>query len=210
MNNRSLVTFAETKIKEMIINGDLALGQKLTEDRLAEYFSISTTPIHEALKLLAAIGLVIVKPRSGTYVANFSRQEIENLNNVRLVIECEAIRESMERNLKPLCDDLRFNILEAQEATKSGDAKRYIAIDKEFHALFFRHANNEYLNMSLKPIEAKVFTLYNYSIKKYTKDDIDISVGQHAAIARAIREQNFTLARDRLREHILRINNYDA
>jgi DNA-binding GntR family transcriptional regulator len=209
MTKTSLVSFAETKIKEMIINGELSLGQKLTEDKLAERFSISTTPVHEALKILATIGLVIVKPRSGTYVSSFTRRDIENLNNVRFVIECEAIRESMERNFKLLCDDLSYNILEAKEVQKKGDTKKYIALDKAFHAIFFKHADNQFLNISFASIEARVFTIYNYMIRNYTQEHLEISIRQHQELERAIRNGQFETARERLKEHILRIRNYD-
>ncbi|EJW12771.1 Transcriptional regulator, GntR family [Rhodovulum sp. PH10] len=208
MSTKSLVAYAEAKIREMIVSGELALGQKLTEEQLADHFSISTTPVHEALKLLSTMGLVIIKPRSGSYVACFTKREIENLNNVRIVIECEAIRESMQRNYKALCDDLKFNMLEAREASKLADAKKYINVDNRFHAAFFRHAENEFLDAIFRTIEAKVFTLYNNAIKRYAAADIEISVLQHAAIVRAIRDEDFDAACARMKEHILRINNY--
>ncbi|MDR3438312.1 GntR family transcriptional regulator [Telmatospirillum sp.] len=209
MNTQSLVNYAEMKIREMIINGDLSLGQKITEEQLADHFSISTTPIHEALKVLSKVGIVTIKPRSGTYVTSFTKQEIEDLNSVRIVIECEAIRESMQKNFKKLCDDLKFNILDAKETMRTVDTKKYISIDNKFHALFFTHAKNEFLNITFNPIEAKVFTLYNRQINNYTKDDIEISVNQHNGIYRAIKDNNFDLAYKNLKEHILRINNYD-
>lgn len=209
MSKHSLVAFAERKIKEMIITGELPLGEKLTENQLANLFSISVTPVHEALKILSTFGLVSIKPRSGTYVTTFTKEDIENLSNVRFIIESEAIRESMERNFKPLCDDLSLNILEAKEAAKTGDIKRYIAIDNIFHTIFLKNSSNDFLNVIFEPIVARVSTLYNYCIKQYTQGDLAISLRQHQEIFRGIRERNFALARERLQEHILRIRIYD-
>lgn len=208
MAKQSLVAFAESKIREMIISGELLQGQKLTEEKLAEQFSISTTPVHEALKILASIGLVIVKPRSGTYVAGFTLQDVENLNSVRFIIECEAIRESMERNYKALCDDLAYNILQSKEALKRKSIKDYIFLDNEFHSKFFANADNNFLDMSFSAIQPRVTMLYNYKIKEYTIEDFEVSLRQHQDLLQAIRNKNFEMAKDKLKEHTIRIRRY--
>ena len=69
----SLAEIAEFKIVNMIIAGHLKLGSRVTEAELAEKLSISTAPVHQALQALNRLGVVIIKPRKGTYIFTFTK-----------------------------------------------------------------------------------------------------------------------------------------
>ena len=74
-------------IRKMIIRGELAENEPISERKLSLQFGISTTPIKEALRMLQAEGLVYVKPRSGTYVSEVSRDKLIQICYMRASLE---------------------------------------------------------------------------------------------------------------------------
>ena len=70
-----------TRIKEMIVNGTFAMGEKISERTLEQSLKANKAPIRDALKRLQAEGLVVRKPKSGTYVFSLSQKELLNLLN---------------------------------------------------------------------------------------------------------------------------------
>ena len=70
-----------TRIKEMIVNGTFAMGEKISERTLEQSLKGNKAPIRDALKRLQAEGLVVRKPKSGTYVFSLSQKELLNLLN---------------------------------------------------------------------------------------------------------------------------------
>jgi DNA-binding GntR family transcriptional regulator len=77
-------------IRKKIIDDNFYPGQKLSENTLAKAFSCSRTPIREILKRLENEGLVIIKPKSGTYVQHETTKDYINLLQVRTYLECLA------------------------------------------------------------------------------------------------------------------------
>lgn len=201
----SLMQVAEEKIKNLIINGKLQLGQRVTEADLSTLFGMSKTPVHEALQHLQRMGLVEIIARQGTYIFNFSSEEIANLNNARYVIECEAVREAVDKNNDRLCIELGKNLERAAKAMSLQNIQQYISIDKEFHSYFFTFSHNKFLISAFSSIEAKVFTLWNLTMRNnYTLEDMSISIQQHEAIAESILDNNIDTACAILKTHIFR------
>ena len=84
-------------IREDILNGKLAPGSKLVIQRLQELYGAGQNPLREALSGLAAEGLVTAEDQRGFNVAPVSNEELADLTTLRDMLECEALRRSMER-----------------------------------------------------------------------------------------------------------------
>jgi DNA-binding transcriptional regulator YhcF (GntR family) len=84
-------------IRRRILTRSLYPGQKLSENTLARKHGVSRTPIREVLKRLERDGLVRIKPKSGTYVQQWSTRKIIELYQVRTYLECLAYRLALER-----------------------------------------------------------------------------------------------------------------
>src|SRR3954447_25119734 len=89
---QSLVDIAYVAIRDSITSGSLLPGTRLREAALAKHFSISTTPVREALRRLDREGLVRLSPNRGAVVAEFNLREILDLFEIREVLECRAVR----------------------------------------------------------------------------------------------------------------------
>ncbi|RZL59962.1 MAG: GntR family transcriptional regulator [Variovorax sp.] len=129
-------------LRQMIISGELAPGQSLSEVSLAETFGISRTPIREALKQLQIEGLVEIRPRVGTFVAVPSRREINELFEMKQLLEGGAARLMAARGDVPELTAMKANVREADAAVEAGDVERYAQLVHDFHEILIAGADN--------------------------------------------------------------------
>ena len=129
-------------LRQMIISGELAPGDALSEVTLAETFGISRTPVREALKQLQIEGLVEVRSRVGTFVAAPSRREINELFEMKQLLEGAAARLMAARGDIPELHAMKANIAEADAAVAAGETERYAELVHEFHEILIAGADN--------------------------------------------------------------------
>ena len=99
---QSLVDIAYVALRDAITSGALLPGTRLREAALARHFSISTTPVREALRRLDREGLVRLSPNRGAVVAEFDLREILDLFEIREVLECRAVRRAASQRTRDL------------------------------------------------------------------------------------------------------------
>ncbi|WP_373069076.1 GntR family transcriptional regulator, partial [Gemmatimonas sp.] len=98
LRHRPLREVVAERIREMIITGELAQGERLIEDRLAEQLGVSRNPVREAIRSLEATGLVEVLPRRGAYVADLDLEDIKLIQEIRRVLDCWIVVAAAERH----------------------------------------------------------------------------------------------------------------
>ena len=74
-----------------IMRGEFKLGEKLVEEKIAQQLNISRVPVREALRALEKYGLVVIKPNSGTWIISPSARDIEEIYDIRAVIQPYAM-----------------------------------------------------------------------------------------------------------------------
>ncbi len=117
-------------LRTEIADGRLAPGSALRQDDLAGRFGTSRIPVREALRLLEAEGLVTYPPNRGAIVAVVSPQEIQEMLEVRIALECHALRMAVPLAAGSDIDDMR-RILHAYDAAP--DAGAWSAMNWQFH-----------------------------------------------------------------------------
>ncbi|WP_258052607.1 GntR family transcriptional regulator [Streptomyces sp. Ru73] len=143
--NGSMQVTVTAEMRRRIIEGDIEPGAPLSELALAEEFGVSRTPAREALKQLAAEGLVEIRPRVGTFVTTPSRREITELFEMKELIEGAAARLLAKRGRVAEIGLLERNLREADEAVARGDRKRHAELVQEFHDVLITGADNSKL-----------------------------------------------------------------
>ncbi len=155
----SLVEMATRRLREEILSGRLAPGERLIEDQIRRRFSISRAPLREALRFLAQQGLVEHLPRRGSRVTEWSETDIEQLFAIRAVLEQHAILSTFplppavhERRLALVRDRLeQMRIADlADDQLGRDDAHR------AFHAAIVGLAGNRQLDLAIEPILLKL------------------------------------------------------
>lgn len=129
-------------MRERIITGELEPGTDLSEVALAQAFGVSRTPVREALKQLQTEGLVEIRPRVGTFVTAPSRREINELFELKGLLEGAAARLLAQRGPVAELDELRENLARADAAVRAGDVDLYAELVQDFHDILVRGADN--------------------------------------------------------------------
>jgi DNA-binding GntR family transcriptional regulator len=130
------------RLRNMILDGELAPGASLSEMSLAEAFGVSRTPIREALKQLETEGLLEVRPRVGTFVPVLSRRDLTELFQLKEILEGAAARLMALRGNVPELAELEHNVSESERAVAKGDTEKYIRLVHEFHDIIVAGADN--------------------------------------------------------------------
>lgn len=130
-------------IKEAIIARTFAPGQFLSENELSRNLGVSRTPIREALQTLEVEGFVRLIPRKGAQVTEISLKDVDEVYELRLVLECLA-GEKLIQHKDEICLQLMKDVLKTQiRIMDEKDPVKFIAADREFHLALIRAARNE-------------------------------------------------------------------
>ena len=127
-----------SRLRDAILEEELAPGQWLRLRDLAEMLGTSTMPVREALQLLASEGLVVPSPHRGAQVAPLTAEELEELYMARLGLEGLAARLAALNVEEHELGRMRELLHAMEAAIESGDAAGFLKLDTEFHAIHHR------------------------------------------------------------------------
>jgi DNA-binding GntR family transcriptional regulator len=185
-------------IREDVVVGVFAPGQRLTEDSLAERFGVSRIPIREALRMLATEGFVRIQPYYGTFVAQLSAAEAADLLEIRSVLEPLAAAWAAERHTTEHLAELREIVREGRQAAFVGELARLPALNTRFHALLAEASGNTSLNAIVAQLRYKIAWVYAVELNRRAVD----SWTEHQLIVDALESGDTDLARAVMVEHI--------
>ncbi len=161
LRSPSLADQAADHIRRRIINGDLRLGQALSESDLAGQLGVSKTPVREAFLRLKLEGLVDIQPQRGTFVFSMHPSEIEKLVSVRTMLEMSALQSAMRRDAAGLGAALAEITVDMKAAVLAQDDEKYRVLDGMFHRLIIQFSDNSFLASCYDSIDFRVRALRN-------------------------------------------------
>jgi DNA-binding GntR family transcriptional regulator len=130
-------------LRDAILTRVFSPGQRLNVEDLAANLGVSFTPVRQALQLLAAEGLIVIQPRSGTYVATLSRRDVEETFDIRQALEClaaeTAVVNATEDDLAAARDILARLAIPVQSET---DRAQHETANSELHQMIVRLSGN--------------------------------------------------------------------
>ncbi len=142
IRRRSLHDDVTILLRQMIVDAELQPGEKIVEQALCERFGVSRTPLREALKVLAAEGLVELLPRRGAVVARITAAEIEELFPVMGALEALAGKLAVSRIGDREIEKLTKIHDKMMASFAKRDEKNYIRANREIHEYIFDIAKN--------------------------------------------------------------------
>ncbi len=170
------------QLRQRIFRRELEPGSWIDELKIAEEFGISRTPLREALKVLAAEGLVTMKVRRGAYVTEMSEKDLRDVYHLLSLLESDAAGVVAERatdaQLKTLQD------LHAELEAAVADREKFFAINERFHMHLLEMADNRWRSQMVADLR-KVMKLnrHNSLLKQGRIED---SLNEHRAILAAM------------------------
>lgn len=198
---KSLTEVAVQRIREAIIDGRLILGEKLSEQKLADLLVISRSPVRDALAILQSEGLVHVIPKRGSFVFLPQLNEVIDLCECRGIMESAAIKLGMIKNQIRLIQDLKNHIEKMQCAGRNGDALGYAREDAAFHKTIILSSSNRNLEIAYQRIIGPVLALRNHLFIAMN-EVFNHSMYQHIEILQACETGDQEHAIDVLVKHI--------
>jgi GntR family transcriptional regulator of vanillate catabolism len=152
------MTEAVVRLREMVLNGKLAPGQRVAEAPLADLLGMSRTPVRQALPLLAQEGLLVENETRGYLVRAFTGAEIADAIDVRGSLEALAVQRVAERGVsKALARDLHRcledgDAILAKRRIEESDEARYAEMNARFHRLILQAAESAIITGAMERI----------------------------------------------------------
>jgi len=191
---------AVTRLRDLITDGSLEPGSKISEKRLCELFGISRTPLREALKVLATEGLVVLAPQRGARVAAFSEQELAELFPVLGALEGLAGELACAVMSDAMLDDIRVRHQEMLRHHARGDRAAYFAANLAIHEAIVTAADNRVLAAMYDSSRGRIRPAR--LMANLTHERWDEAVREHVTIMEALEERDAPRLRQLLQDHI--------
>ncbi|MCR4869195.1 MAG: GntR family transcriptional regulator [Lachnospiraceae bacterium] len=175
-------------LRDAILKGDLAPGERLMEIHLANKLGVSRTPIREAIRMLEKEGLAVTIPRKGAQVARMTEKDLEDVLEIRDALDELAVSDACNRMTEENYEDLKEAMETFSSAAKTKDVRAIVEADEEFHNVIYRAANNPKLENIIRNLKEQMYR-YRY---EYVKGDADFSqlVNEHEQIVEGLREKD--------------------
>ena len=156
---KSLTEMVFSRLRQAIIDGEFALGENISEEKLAEALGVSRTPVRDALAQLQLVGLVNVRPKRGTFVFEPTERDVIAICDFRYMLEAHAVKLSLQRDSMGFLDALNNVLAEMERVMTGNDPVAYGRIDTRFHQTFFEWCDNSYVQDSFKLAEGRIAAL---------------------------------------------------
>ncbi|MDT1060920.1 GntR family transcriptional regulator [Paracoccus sp. CPCC 101403] len=190
------------RLRRAIMDGELQLGQLLSEDKLALSLGVSRSPVRKAFAALEQQGLIVVRPQRGSFVFWPTARDIEDLAQFRRLIEVEmlhlAFREKRRVTLAAMGDAADA----MRKALDVGDTLAAARADMAYHDAMIENCENSYLLDAYRMVAGKVAALRSHRAVSPTQERAS---AEHFQIIALLEQGDLAGASDLLGEHILKM-----
>jgi DNA-binding GntR family transcriptional regulator len=190
------------KLREMILNFELYPGSRITETELAERFSVSRTPIREALQRLAYEGHIVIMPKQGCFVRNIDIDELTQHYRVRIALEMLSLEvacaEMGDAELEALAEDWD----PVEQKGRTDNSEKMEARDECFHIALAEGGGNKALAHYLQQVNSQIRVIRRLDFTN--SDRIDRTYAEHHEIVQQLLRRDLEGAKALMTTHITR------
>jgi DNA-binding GntR family transcriptional regulator len=196
----------EVKLREAILTGLFQPGEWLRQQRVADQLGVSETPVRDALKKLAAEGVVEYLPYRGMRVREYSADDVADIYKVRAFMEAMAACAAAQNITAEELVELRALVTQMEELLAQEDLAEHRELNRRFHQVVFTASRRGYLSHALR----QLWTVFPSMLwgnfpatateRLFEQDACDIK--EHRAIIGALEEGNAAQAERMMRHHI--------
>ncbi len=204
---QSLASAVAEKLREKILSGAVQEGEPLLQDRIAEEMGVSRIPVREALRQLEAEGLISIVPHHGAVVTALAPEEIEELFQIRALLECDMLGRAVPRLTD---DDFRRaeQVLAEYEQALAHEEEvgRWGELNWRFHSALYGAAD--------QPLHMALLRTLNNNCDRYTRLHLLVMADRphagaaHRRILDICRTGDADAARGALHRHITEAGRY--
>ncbi|MCC6224478.1 MAG: GntR family transcriptional regulator [Thermoleophilia bacterium] len=188
------------RLRDEIVSGVLQPGAQLVEARIAEELGVSKTPVREALIRLQRDGLVEIEPYRGARVLEPSTEDVREVLELRLLLECQIARELARRRPPDVLSALAASIEESKRALAAEDTQRLLDALTEFSDVLADASGNSRMGKLLIDLRSVLLLIGSSSLRSPGREAR--SILEHEAILAAIRAGDEDAAAEATALHI--------
>ncbi|MBN9203492.1 MAG: GntR family transcriptional regulator [Methylibium petroleiphilum] len=198
MPDRALYEQVAEALRTRILSHRLAPGSWIDEKALAVEYGISRTPLREALKVLAAEGLVTMKLRRGAYVTEVSARDLTEVFHLLALLESDAAAAAASRLTPEQLAELET--LHEQLERNLGDRDRFFAANERFHLRLLELADNRWRVQMVADLRKVMKLNRHHSLFKQGR--LEASLNEHRQLMAALRARDAEQAQQLMRRHL--------
>jgi len=188
-------------LKARIIKGDLKPGKKILEINIAEQLGVSRTPVREAIKGLAAEGLVKMTPNQGAVIINVSIEDLQEVLQIRRVLEGLAVSIAAEKISKEETKKLEKITKKMSICISKNDIVAYSKLNAEFHNLILHVCGNKRLMKICNNLSSSDHR-FRIRLLRDNPERLKYSLQEHQEIMEALNRRNSEQADKLSQKHI--------
>ncbi len=199
--HQSLADQVLDALKDEIISGRLKPNDRIDLNDYAQKWSISPTPLRDALKQLETTGLVAIHPRKGVFVADLDRVGLAETFELRIAFEGMAIRLATRNVPAPVAANALRKYRQAEKATGNARLGQLQQVDDLIHEIGFQYCNNKRLRKMMESVRDLVLWS-KQTIIRNVPEPYEATLPEHLAICEAVVAGNGDAAERAMRTHL--------
>ena len=194
---RALYEEVAELLRQRIFAGELAPGSWIDELRIAEEYGISRTPLREALKVLAAEGLITMKVRRGAYVTEVNDKDQQDVYHLLALLESDAA--GVVAGVATEAQIAELQQFHQQLKAAQHNTDQFFDINEQFHMRLLEIANNRWRDQMVADLRKVMKLNRHHSLFKTGR--IEESFQEHQLLMDALSDRNAALSVQRMKEH---------
>lgn len=201
--NRGLGVDIAERLRSAILNGYFGPGERLPEEQLAKTMGVSRGPVREALAKLEREGLIVIRRNRGAFVAQLSREDLDEVYTLRVAIERLAVERCVANASDADLEELQGVVNRIAELITRGITEQEAAeLDLEFHDIIYRSGKHRRLYDTWATLRPQIHVLLlNRNVAH--EDFRDLVISSHQEIVDAIRTRDLERTVQITMEHLL-------
>lgn len=198
---RALYEEVAELLRQRIFARELEPGSWIDELKIAEAYGISRTPLREALKVLAAEGLITMKVRRGAYVTEVSETDLADVFHLLALLESDAAGVVATKATDAQLKDLQALHAELEAAARPGhqDRERFFEVNERFHKRLLEIANNRWRDQMVTDMRKMMKLNRHHSLLKSGR--LEESLAEHRALMAALLARNAAATVQCMQDH---------
>lgn len=188
-----------SEVRKWIINGTLQPNEKISDQEISQYFSVSRTPVREAIQMLSDQHLVDIYPGKETRVSPINREEM--ISNYQMIADLQAL--ALDFSYSKITKDVILELKKINQSFIIANKRKDIAsseyLDDEFHEVFIKLSENHFLSEFIHILKSHIQRVENI----YYKKNGESSFMSHEKIIMALEHHDLPEAKKAMRENWL-------
>ena len=187
-------------IRQAITDGIFSPGERLMEIQLADEMGVSRTPVREAIRKLELEGFVVMIPRRGTYVADISIKDINEVYEIRTSLDVLAAGLAAERINDEELETLQRLMVEIGQHIEDGNIEQIVELDTAFHDVLYQASRNERLRNIINNLREQITVIRGRSMMYPGR--ILNTMDEHKELVESVAARDVERAQNAARTHL--------